>query len=129
MQKDLQIVFRGVEQSDSIEHAIHKKVDKLERFCDNITACRVVVDSPHNNHQKGKKYHVTVDISVPQQDIVVAHDQHDKHGHQNLYIAIRDAFNAAERRLKKRSNRERSRIRQPLPMEFETDEAIEAITH
>ena len=105
MQKDLQIVYRGVEQSESIESAIRKKVDKLERFCDNITACRVVVDSPHKHHNKGQQYHVTVDISVPQQDIVVAHDQHDKQGHQNLFVALRDAFNVAERQLKKHSRR------------------------
>ena len=31
---------------------------------------------------------------------MVTQEQHDNHAHEDLYVAIRDAFNAAERQLK-----------------------------
>jgi ribosomal subunit interface protein len=93
MQKKLQIVFRGIDQSDAIEEAVHKKVEKLERQHDRITSCRVVLDAPHKHHQKGKLFQVTVNTSTPEGDVSVSGDQED------LYVALRDAFNATGRQL------------------------------
>ena len=93
MQKKLQIVFRSIDQSDAIEEAIHKKVEKLERQHDRITSCRVVLDAPHKHHHKGKLFQVAVTATTPEGDVNVSEDQED------LYVAIRDAFNALTRQL------------------------------
>jgi ribosomal subunit interface protein len=100
MISDTQVVFRNIDYSQSIEEAVHKRVEKLERFSDQIQSLRVTLESPHNNHHKGKVYHVGVEALIPNHDIVVTHEQHDKHEHEDLYVAIRDAFNVVERRLK-----------------------------
>ena len=100
MISDTQVLFRGIEHSQAVEDAVHKRLSKLERFSDEIHSLRVILESPHNNHHKGKVYHVGVEAFIPNHDIHVSHEQHDKHEHEDIYVAIRDAFNALERRLK-----------------------------
>ena len=100
MTNDFQIVFHNMDQSTLICDAVNKRIRKLQRFCDRILAGRVVLDSPHNNHHKGKVYSVGLEIHTPSKEIRVNQEQHDNHAHEDLYVAIRDAFNAAERQLK-----------------------------
>ena len=100
MISDTQVVFRGIEHSQAVEDAVYKRLNKLERFSDEIQSLRVTLESPHNNHYKGKVYHVGVEALIPNHDVHVTHEQHDKHEHEDIYVAIRDAFNALERRLK-----------------------------
>lgn len=107
MISDTQVLFRNIEHSDAVQEAVLKRVGKLERFSDQIHSMRVILESPHNNHHKGKVYHVGVEAQIPNHDIVVSHDQHDKHEHEDIYVAIRDAFNAVERRLKAVSGKQR----------------------
>jgi ribosomal subunit interface protein len=110
MISDTKVVFRNIEHSPAVEEAVHKRLEKLERYCDEIQSLRVILETPHNNHHKGKVYHVGVEAMVPNHDIVVTHDQHDKHSHEDIYVAIRDAFNAVERRLKAVYGKQRSRM-------------------
>lgn len=100
MSNEFQIVFHNIEQSDAINEAVQKKIDKLRRYCSDITGGRVVLDCPHNNHHKGKVYSVALELQTPNKPVMVTQDQHDNHAHEDLYVAIRDAFNAAERQLK-----------------------------
>jgi len=100
MTNEIQVVFHNIDQSNAIMEAVNKKITKLERYCDQILAGRVVLDSPHNNHHKGKVYSVSLELRTPTKEIIVNQDQHDNHAHEDLYVAIRDAFNAAERQLK-----------------------------
>jgi len=100
MMSDTKVVFRGIEHSQAVEAAVQKRLDKLGRFCDEIQSLRVTLESPHNYHHKGKVYHVGVEAQIPNHDVVVTHEQHDNHSHEDIYVAIRDAFNAFERRLK-----------------------------
>ncbi|MEX0903615.1 MAG: ribosome-associated translation inhibitor RaiA [Pseudohongiellaceae bacterium] len=97
---NVQIVFHNIDQSNALTDLVNRRVDKLERFCDQIFTGRVVLDSPHNNHHKGKVYSVSLEIHTSSKEIIVKQDQHDNHAHEDLYIAIRDAFNTAERQLK-----------------------------
>jgi len=99
MTNEFQIVFHNIEQSDALTDAVQKRINKLERYCDQIITGRVVLDSPHNNHHKGKVYSVGLEIHTSTKEVRVNQDQHDNHAHEDLYVAIRDAFNAAERQL------------------------------
>jgi len=94
MKTPLQITFRGFEHSDALETHIREKADKLETFFEPIISCRVVVELPHQHKSQGKLFNVRLDISVPGSEIVVNRDQH-----QDVYVALRDAFDAARRQL------------------------------
>ena len=100
MTNEIQVVFLNIDQSDALTDAVNKRIEKLERFCSEIIGGRVVLDSPHNNHHKGRVYSVGIEVHTPQLEVRVNQDQHDNHAHEDLYVAIRDAFNAAERQLR-----------------------------
>src|SRR5690554_4557135 len=97
---DTKVIFRGLDHSSAVEEVVHKRLEKLQRLSDEIQSLRVILESPHNNHQKGKVFHVGVEAVIPNHDLVVNHDQHDNHSHEDIYVAIRDAFDAMERQLK-----------------------------
>ena len=99
MNDEFQVVFHNIDQSDAISEAVEKRITKLKRFCDQIITGRVVLDSPHNHHHKGKVYTVALEIHTAGREVRVNHGQHDNHAHEDLYVAIRDAFDAAERQL------------------------------
>lgn len=104
MKLPLEIVFRNVTRTAEMEERIRGKAAKLDRMFDRITGCRVVVESPHNHHAKGNTYHVSVEATVPNDKIVVNRDPQN-HDHQDLGIALRDAFSAAQRKLTAYSRR------------------------
>jgi ribosomal subunit interface protein len=101
MEVPLQITFRDIEPSEAVEARIREKVAKLEQYYDRITSCRVVISAPHRHRHKGKLYEVTVDLVLPGEELVVAHEGKSDHAHEDIYVAIRDSFEAARRQLKK----------------------------
>jgi len=105
MQVPLEITFRGMDRSDAIEARIREKATWLETFHDRIMSCRVVVEAPHRHHHKGRIYTVAVDLTVPGAELVVNRDPGADHAHEDVYVAIRDAFDAAKRQLEAHSRK------------------------
>ncbi|MBT3550285.1 MAG: ribosome-associated translation inhibitor RaiA [Rhodospirillaceae bacterium] len=111
-----QISFRNFDRSEAVEERIQEKVDKLEQYFDRITNCQVVVEARHRSHNKGNLYHIKVVMSVPGEDVVVTRDPKDAHAHEDIYVAIRDAFEAVRRQLKKHVRMTRQRpVKEPVP--------------
>lgn len=141
MKIPLQITFRNMPPSESVEKRIVAKAAKLESFCERITSCRVTLEAPHRHHHKGKAYHVRIDLTVPGAEIVINRaskrleaaklhlaerpekelsESHAirKHGaHEDVYVAIRDAFNAAGRRLQDYVRRQSGAVKVHEPAE------------
>jgi len=103
----LHISFRGMAPPQNIKERIEERVGRLERFFDRITSCRVVVSAPHRHHHKGKLYHVAISLGVPGGELVVNRDPAGKHAHEDVYVALRDAFNALQRQLRDHVRRKR----------------------
>ena len=100
MQLPLQITFRDMEPSEAVEANIRERAERLERFYDHIMSCRVMVESPHGHHHKGRLFDIRIDVTVPDGELVVNHGHHHKdHSHEDVYVAIRDAFAALRRQL------------------------------
>lgn len=98
MQTPLQIHFVNMDSSPAVEKAVQERAQKLESFGD-IISCRVTVEAPHKHHRKGNIYHVVVDVRVPGAEIVASRDPGQHHAHEDVYVAVRDAFKAARRQL------------------------------
>lgn len=99
MQVPVEIRFQNMDRSATVEDAIRERVAKLERFAEDIVSCRVSVEAPHKHHRQGKIFHVAVDLRVPGGEVVASRDPGANHAHEDVYVAIRDAFDAAQRRL------------------------------
>jgi len=111
MKQALQITFRDIQKSDAIEADIREKAAKLDQFYDSIMSGRVIVEAPHGHHHKGKLYHVIVDLTVPDGELVVNRDPSGRHAHEDVYVAIRDAFDAMRRQLQDHARKERGKIK------------------
>lgn len=111
MQIPLQITFRHLDPSAAIEADIRDKAGKLEQFADDIISCRVVVEAPHKHHYKGRIYTVNVDITLPGEEIVASHHSDEHHAHEDVYVAIRDAFNVAKRQLEDYVRQRRGKVK------------------
>ena len=111
MQVPVQITFRGMETSEAVEARIHEKLSKLENFHDRITACRVVVEAPHRRHHKGKLFSVSIDLTVPGGELVVNNEKRFHHSHEDVYVAVRDAFNAMQRQLEEFAREQRGQVK------------------
>ena len=111
MQIPVEVTFRNMDPSEAVEAKIRKKAEKLERYFDRIVSCRVVVESPHRRHQKGKLYNLRIDIGVPGREIVVTHSGPKNHAHEDIYVAVRDAFNAATRQLEDHARKVRGDVK------------------
>lgn len=111
MQNPLRVTFRGMPSSEAIEADIREKADKLEVFFPRITGCHVIVEAPHQHHHQGKIYHIRIDMTVPGSEIVVRRDPGEHHAHEDVYVAIRDAFDAAKRKLEDHVQRLRRNVK------------------
>jgi cold shock CspA family protein len=92
---------------EAVRDAALDHIAQLERLSDRITGCHVVVAQPHRHHREGRLYSVRVDVVVPGGEIVVNRDQHLDHAHEDVYVALRDAFLATRRRLEDHMRRMR----------------------
>ena len=112
MKLPVQISFHGIDHSDAVEQRIHEKVAKLEQYCDKIVACRVAVERHHSNtsnlHHKGEPFHIRIDLTVPGKELVVTRDPKDSHVNEDIFVALRDAFQAMERQVKDFAERQRA---------------------
>jgi cold shock CspA family protein len=101
MQIPLKIAFEGgLTSSDALVGRIEREAEKLEQFSDRITSCRVVVVGRSGRHRQGDLYGVRIFVALPgRKEVSVSRNPPADHAHEDPYVAIRDAFGAARRRL------------------------------
>ena len=106
MQLPLQITFRNFPQSEAVEARIRAKAAKLEEFHPHIMSCHIVVEEVDRHRHQGKQFSVRLDLRVPGHEVVVDRD-HD----EDIYVALRDAFNAAGRQLEEVARTQRGDVK------------------
>lgn len=111
----LQITFRNVPPSRTIERLVREKTRKLERSCDRVVKCHITLESQHQSHGKGHLYDVRLDIQIPGKTFAVSSARREHRESELLSAAIRDAFDAAERQLQDHLAARRDRARKPRP--------------
>jgi ribosomal subunit interface protein len=111
MQLPLEITFRNMDASDAMESNVRERAEKLDQYYDQIMSCRVAVEAHHRHHHKGNIYSVRIDITVPDDELVVSREPGRDHAHEDVYVAIRDAFDAARRQLKEYAEKRRREVK------------------
>ena len=94
MQTPLQITYRDIPHSDALDSHIRDKAQKLDQHFPGLIGCRVVVEQSARHQQQGNPYRIHLDLTVPGSEIVV-----DRKENEDVYVALRDAFDAAKRQL------------------------------
>jgi ribosomal subunit interface protein len=111
MQLPLQITFRNMQPSEAIEAKIREKAEKLDKYYDRIMSCRVVVEPQHKHHRKGNLYHVRIDVTVPDGELVASREPDEHHSYEDIYVSIRDAFDSMRRQLEEHARRRRGDVK------------------
>ncbi len=132
----LQITFKNMATSEVIENHIREAARKLESFYGEIMGCRVLVETPHQHHRKGKQYHIRIDLTVPGGEFVIkraprlitdrpsrfekasdevalreSRELSKYAAHDDIELSIRDAFDAARRKLQDYARRRRGVVK------------------
>jgi ribosomal subunit interface protein len=106
MQIPLQISLHGITHSDALHDAIQEKVGKLDHYYNHIMSCRVVLELAGRHKRHGRQFTARIDLKVPGGEIAVT-KEHD----EDVQIALRDAFDAARRRLEDFARKQRGDVK------------------
>ncbi len=109
MKIPLQITFRDFDSSPAVDARVREEVDKLERFHPNIISCRVVLEQPHRQHNKGNVFHTAIHVTLPGNDVEVNRGERPEYA--DIYISIRDAFDDVRRRLDEKRDLRRHAVK------------------
>lgn len=99
MQIPVRITFRHMETSAAVETRVRELVDKLKRLSDKILDCHVTIEAPPAHHHKGSPYSVRIDLTGPGGHLTALKGNDARPEHQDVYVALRDAFDAIRRQL------------------------------
>lgn len=107
----LQITFRHMPPSPALEARIRTLAAKLDRFSAHIMRCHVIVEPPAHHKHQGSLYDFRIDITLPDGEIAIAHAHPADHAHEDPYVALRDAFLAARRKLEDYERKRRGDVK------------------
>lgn len=112
MQGPTTISFKDTVKTPEIEQLIEKKIAKLERFCNYLISCRVIVEQPQKHQEVGNPYRVRIDMKVPPaHELIVDEPSSQGDMHDPLNVVITKAFHKAERQLKALVEKQRGTIK------------------
>ncbi len=102
----LQITARDSELSDAMREEITQRVAKLDNVYDRIMRCKVVVEEPKRHPHEGKMYSVRIIMTVPGAELITKREVN-----KDLYVAMRDSFHAARRKLEEFAREQRGEVK------------------
>lgn len=111
MQIPLQIAFKDLEHSDSIESRIRQKAERLDQFASDIIRCRVMLEPIAKHHIHQTLYKVRIDVTLPGKTISVTREPNTHWEHGEIHAAIGEAFDLTMRQLEDHVRRRRGQVK------------------
>ncbi|OIQ77072.1 sigma 54 modulation protein / S30EA ribosomal protein [mine drainage metagenome] len=99
MQIEPNITFHNIQRSPAVEAKILERVERMDRLFPNLTSCRVLIEAGHRHQHQGNLIHVRIDVTAPGHELVANREPGKHHAHEDVYVAIRDAFDAMDRQV------------------------------
>ena len=107
MKIPVHIQFHGMEASAAVEVSAREHAHKLELFAPDIMACRVNIEMVQKHQHQGRPIGVRIDLTLPGHELVVNRVQHE-----DVYIALREAFDSMKRQLEDAVHKRRGQVKQ-----------------
>lgn len=111
MQIPLQIAFKDLDRSDSIESRIRQKAERLDQFASDIIRCRVMLEPVAKHHIHQTLYKVRIDVTLPGKTISVTREPSMHWEHGEIHAAIGEAFDLTIRQLEDYVRRRRGQVK------------------
>ena len=99
MPAPLQLTCRNIAAADGIEDVVRSHLTELEQIFDRLTACNVTIEADRHRPGQGTRYRVHILMLMPNHDVVVRREPPDGNKHEDLKLALREAFHSARRQL------------------------------
>jgi ribosome-associated translation inhibitor RaiA len=96
-----------MDRSEAVEAKLRDRADHLSRFSPDIQKCEAWISSPHGHHRKGKLYGIRIRLTVPGEEIDIVMQPAE----EDVYVAIRESFDAARRKLEDYERRRRGKVK------------------
>ena len=93
-----------------MDDRIHAHMAKLEALHPRITSCHVVVDEVDRHKEQGRLFEIHIDVKAPHVEIAATRQRHE-----DAYVALDDAFDAATRQLQDSLDRQRGDVKNHQP--------------
>ncbi len=93
-----QISFNGMLASEPPRAEVRAWLEKLGALTSSMTAGQVLIEAVDRG-RKEQHYRVRMDLTLPTSVVVVDYDHPSNGPHEDVYVAIRNAFRAARRQL------------------------------
>lgn len=111
MEVPLEVILRNVKNKAEIESVVYEKLEKLEKVCDHVTSCHVLVEQNPTRQHSTFSYHIRVDIKVPPHHEIVVKRDSGRNVHDNLGAVLREAFIAARRQVEQVVDRQKNLVK------------------
>lgn len=107
----LEVTFRDMPSSDAVIAAAQRWANRIGKLDTRIERCSVVIDRPHQHHRQGQQFRVRIELVRPDRSITVARDPGLDGAHEDVYVAIADAFRATRRQLQDHTKIRRGEVK------------------
>jgi len=115
MQIPLEVSFRNVKKTKTLELLLQKKITKLETICNYITSCQIAIEKKNQHQQNGNPFRVRISLSIPpSHKLVVRRESSEGDLHDDLRSVIGNAFDAARHQLEKVVEKQRNDVKTHL---------------
>jgi cold shock CspA family protein/ribosome-associated translation inhibitor RaiA len=116
MQKPAEITFKNFEPAAHVRERVAREAERLDRFHPAVVGCKVVVERVTSRRRKGDLYKARIHVSLPGgKDVAVTRNQDDAHAHEDVLVAVRDAFDAAQRQIEDIARTQRGDVKTHEP--------------
>lgn len=95
----LDVTFRDMPSSESVIATAQRWANRVGKLDTRIERCSVVISRPHQHHRHGQQFRVRIELVRPDLTIAVTRDPGLDGAHEDVYVALSDAFRAARRQL------------------------------
>ncbi len=112
MQVPMEIACKGLEKTGALERTIEKNAERLEKVCDHIISCRIVIERPHEHPDQGNDHRITLIVRVPpNREVVVKRSSTEGDMHDTLTSVINDVFQTASRQCRELARLQRDKVK------------------
>ncbi|MGE0598579.1 MAG: BCAM0308 family protein [Dehalococcoidia bacterium] len=101
----VEVMTRDIHLTPDLQSYLDERIARLPEFYDRIISSRVIVGGETRHHREGGPFSVHIHIDVPQRVISVTRQKR-----ANLHVAIREAFDAAQRQLQDLARKQRGEV-------------------
>jgi len=94
-----QIIFKGMDPTEAARVEVRAWLDRLGALTTPMIGGQVVIEAVDEGRREDRRYHVRMELTMPEGVVSVGPEHPSNGAHEDLYVAIRNAFRAARRQL------------------------------